>query len=312
MKTMILNTSLTLALSMGALACEEEETDHSNHMGGAHHSESMGATTEAGAGEDTHTGGDTQHTASAGTSTAPEAGTESNTLGGEAAGGDSGAETAGAVTEAGVEETAGATSSAGTEVDIPGGVSGGEEFIIEVPEAGTSGGAEEIDLETPGEGAHAFIMRNIDGEMVDMRRYRDKVILIVNVASMCGYTRQYEDLQNLYERYQDRGFLVLGFPANNFGNQESGTEEEIKDFCMSRFGVTFPMFAKISVKGEDIHPMFTYLTTASGREVSWNFNKFLIDGDGAFQQHFLSQTEPLDVTLTDAIEALLPPEQGEE
>ena len=312
MKILILNTSLILALSMGGLACEDEETDHSHHMGGADHSETTGATTTTGGGEDTHAGGDTQHNAPAGTSTAPEAGDESNSVGGDVAGGDvaggdvAGGDVAGAVSQAGGEQTAGA------EVDIPGGASGGEEFIIEVPEAGASGGAEEIDLGMPGDGAHAFIMRNIDGEMVDMRTYRDKVILIVNVASMCGYTRQYEDLQSLYERYQDRGFIVLGFPANNFGNQEPGTEDEIKDFCMSRFGVTFPMFAKISVKGEDIHPMFTYLTTASTREVSWNFNKFLVDGSGAFQQHYLSQTEPLDVTLTDAIEALLPPEQGEE
>ena len=180
----------------------------------------------------------------------------------------------------------------------------GGDVYIEVPDMG--GEMFPTDLGEDGQGAHAFVMRNIEGDMVDLRVYRGKVLLIVNVASRCGYTRQYEGLQSLYEEYRDRGFEILGFPANNFGGQEPGTEEEIQEFCSSNYGVTFPMFTKISVKGNDIHPLYSYLTEASGREVSWNFNKFLVNIDGLFENHFLSATTPESVELRSAIDALLP------
>ncbi|MBM4291708.1 MAG: glutathione peroxidase [Deltaproteobacteria bacterium] len=162
------------------------------------------------------------------------------------------------------------------------------------------------DTGVPGQGVHQFTMTDIYGQAVDMRHFRGKVALVVNVASRCGYTGQYEGLQELYERYRDRGLVILGFPANNFGSQEPGSEEQILDFCTANYGVSFPMFAKISVKGADIHPLYSYLTGAAGAEVSWNFNKFLVTPEGAYSQHFLSGTTPLAAELTSAIEALLP------
>lgn len=182
----------------------------------------------------------------------------------------------------------------------------GGEVVIEI--SGTEAGAEElppIDESIPGEGAHAFTMIDINGEEVDMRRYRGKVALIINVASRCGYTSQYEGLQALYEAYRDQGFVILGFPANNFGSQEPGSNEEIAEFCSANYGVTFPMFAKISVKGDDMHPLYAYLTGESGQQVSWNFNKFLINAEGGYVQHYLSATTPESAELRDAIEALL-------
>lgn len=163
-----------------------------------------------------------------------------------------------------------------------------------------------IDESIPGEGIHAFTMTDINGEEVDMRRYRNRVALVINVASRCGYTDQYEDLQTLYETYKDRGLVLLGFPANNFGSQEPGTDEEIAEFCTANYGVTFPMFSKISVKGDDMHPLYGYLTEQSEQAVSWNFNKFLVGTDGLYRAHYLSPIEPLSDELTSAIEALLP------
>lgn len=152
-----------------------------------------------------------------------------------------------------------------------------------------------------------FTMFDIDGNPVQLADYRGKVILAVNVASECGYTPQYEGLQELYEQYKDEGLVVLGFPANNFGGQEPGSNEEIKSFCKSNYGVTFPMFAKISVKGEDMHPLYTFLTSEAeaDAEVSWNFQKFLIDREGNVVASFSTRTEPLDEKVVSAIEALL-------
>ncbi|MDZ7372296.1 MAG: glutathione peroxidase, partial [candidate division KSB1 bacterium] len=117
-------------------------------------------------------------------------------------------------------------------------------------------------------------MVNIDGDTVDLAQYKGKVVMIVNVASKCGNTPQYADLQKLYEKYRDAGFVILGFPANNFLGQEPGTNQEIKEFCTVNYGVTFPMFAKISVKGKDIHPLYQYLTDktkhAFGGDIDWN------------------------------------------
>ena len=130
-----------------------------------------------------------------------------------------------------------------------------------------------------------FKVEDIDGKQVSLADYRGKVVLIVNVASECGYTPEYEHLQNLYAAYKDQGLVVLGFPANDFGAQEPGTNAEIKDFCTARFGVNFPMFSKITVKGEGQHPLYQFLTTASMNglnddQVKWNFQKFLISKEG--------------------------------
>lgn len=151
-----------------------------------------------------------------------------------------------------------------------------------------------------------FSADTITGEPQSLSLYEGKVLLIVNTASKCGFTKQYAGLQDLYESYKDRGLVVLGFPANNFMGQEPGTNEEIAQFCSTQFDVTFPMFGKISVKGDDIHPLYTWLTThPSGDKVSWNFNKFLIGRDGDLIQHFGSRTAPDDKKLIEAIDAAL-------
>lgn len=156
---------------------------------------------------------------------------------------------------------------------------------------------------------YQFQLNNIDGEEVAMDRYEGKVLLIVNTASECGYTPQYEGLQALYEKYGEEGLVVLGFPANNFGGQEPGTDEEIKQFCSVNFDVSFPLFSKVSVKGDDQHPLFAFLTSADNPdftgEIKWNFEKFLIDRNGNLVHRFRTQTEPLSEELTAAIETEL-------
>jgi glutathione peroxidase len=159
---------------------------------------------------------------------------------------------------------------------------------------------------------HAFRVKDIRGGERDLSGYQGKVLLIVNTASRCGFTPQYSGLQKLHERYRERGFEVLAFPANNFMGQEPGSDKEIQEFCSLKFGVTFPLFSKISVKGGDIHPLFRFLTTRPGLEgeVSWNFNKFLIGPDGAVVARFGSRQDPAGAELTGAIEALLPDTSG--
>jgi len=165
------------------------------------------------------------------------------------------------------------------------------------------------DLKMPSK-LYTFTMNDIDGNPVSLSQYQGKVILIVNVASKCGFTKQYAGLQALYEKYQEQGFVVLGFPANNFLGQEPRTEAEIKTFCTTKFNVTFPMFSKISVKGKDIHALYQYLTSPEGngefgKPITWNFNKFLIGRDGITVGYFGSKVEPLDPQLTSAIEEAL-------
>jgi glutathione peroxidase len=155
-----------------------------------------------------------------------------------------------------------------------------------------------------------FTMKDIDGEEVTLSAYKGKVLLLVNTASRCGYTPQYEGLQKLYEKYMERGFVVLGFPANNFLGQEPGTNAEIKQFCSAKFAVTFPMFAKISVKGDDQAPLYTYLTDKRtnpqyGGEIGWNFNKFLVGRDGKIVNRWGSKTAPENKDLVEAVEAAL-------
>jgi glutathione peroxidase len=158
-----------------------------------------------------------------------------------------------------------------------------------------------------------FSADRITGEPQNLSEYSGQVLLIVNTASKCGFTKQYAGLQELYGQYKDRGLVVLGFPANNFMRQEPGTNQEIQQFCTSRFNVTFPMFGKIDVKGDDIHPLYAWLSGhPNGGSVSWNFNKFLIGRDGSLIAHFGSRTAPDDDDLVDAIERALataPPAQ---
>ena len=141
-----------------------------------------------------------------------------------------------------------------------------------------------------------YKVEDAKGSEVSMEEYRGKVLLIVNTATGCGFTPQYEGLQDLYETYHDKGFEVLDFPCNQFGNQAPGTEEEIEDFCQSRYGVTFPMFKKICVNGENEEPLFGYLKSQKkgimGSNIKWNFTKFLVDGEGNVLERFAPTTEP--------------------
>ena len=154
-----------------------------------------------------------------------------------------------------------------------------------------------------------YKLESLDGKPVDMSKYKGKVLLIVNTASKCGYTKQYAGLQAISQKYKDQGLEVLGFPANNFGGQEPGNASEIGEFCQKNFGVTFDLFAKSSVKGADKSPFFTYLTEkanpAKTGEIDWNFEKFLIGRDGTMVDRFKSAVTPEGEELTDAIETQL-------
>ncbi len=157
---------------------------------------------------------------------------------------------------------------------------------------------------------YEFTMKDIDGNPVKLDTYKGKVVMIVNVASKCGFTPQYEGLEAIYEKYKDQGFVILGFPANNFMGQEPGTEAEIKEFCSTKYKVTFPMFAKISVKGTDQHPFYTFLTNKESNpgfdgDISWNFNKFLTDRNGKVIARFDSADTPQSEKVTSAIEKAL-------
>jgi glutathione peroxidase len=159
-------------------------------------------------------------------------------------------------------------------------------------------------------GIHDFEMVNIDGQKVPLANYKGDIVLVVNVASKCGLTPQYKDLQQVYNKYKDRGFVILGFPANNFKQQEPGSNAEIKEFCTKNWGVTFPMFSKISVKGEDIHPLYKFLTAKESNpefagEIRWNFDKFLADRNGKIIARFHPKTTPVNPQVTDAIEKAL-------
>lgn len=152
---------------------------------------------------------------------------------------------------------------------------------------------------------HEFTLNSIDGKPVSLADYKGKVVLIVNVASKCGFTPQYTGLEALYEKYKDQGFVIVGVPANNFGAQEPGTNEEIKTFCSRKYSVSFPMMAKVSVKGDDITPLYQYLTSTKGGEVKWNFTKFLIGKDGQIAERFESAVKPDAPELTSAVETAL-------
>jgi glutathione peroxidase len=152
---------------------------------------------------------------------------------------------------------------------------------------------------------YEFTMNAIDGAPAPLAAYRGKVLLLVNVASYCGYTPQYQGLEALYEKYKDRGLAVIGFPANNFGQQEPGTNAEIKEFCERTYKVKFPMYAKISVLGADKAPLYQYLTAAMGGEIQWNFTKFLIGRDGKIVARFEPAVTPESDEVRVAIEKAL-------
>ena len=149
-----------------------------------------------------------------------------------------------------------------------------------------------------------YTMNLIDGEAVDLAQYEGKVVLMVNTASKCGLTPQYKGLEALYNEHKDEGLIVLGFPANDFGGQEPGSNDEIAAFCEKNYGVSFPLFAKISVKGSDAHPLFKQLAALS-EEPTWNFTKFLVDRQGRFVERFDPRTAPEDPKLADRVAALV-------
>jgi glutathione peroxidase len=154
-----------------------------------------------------------------------------------------------------------------------------------------------------------FTLPSIDGKPAPLADYKGKVILVVNVASRCGFTPQYTALEARYEKYKDQGFVILGFPANNFGAQEPGTNAEIKTFCSSKYSVTFPLYSKVSVKGDDQTPLYHYLTTDANPslagEIKWNFTKFLVDRNGNVVQRFEPATKPDSPEVIAAIEKAL-------
>jgi glutathione peroxidase len=155
-----------------------------------------------------------------------------------------------------------------------------------------------------------FSLNSIDGQPAPLAAYKGKVVLLVNVASRCGFTPQYSALEATYEKYKDRGFVIVGIPANNFGAQEPGSNQEIKTFCTSKYRVTFPMLAKVSVKGDDMTPLYQFLTDKSanpqtGGEIQWNFTKFLIGPDGHVKARFEPEVTPDSPQVTTAIEKAL-------
>lgn len=154
-----------------------------------------------------------------------------------------------------------------------------------------------------------FKVQDIDGKTVDLGKYRGEVLLIVNTASQCGHTPQYKDLEAAYEKYRAQGFEVLAFPANEFGHQEPGTDAEIKQFCTTKYNVTFPIFSKVVVKGQGIHPLYQFLTAKTDAElrgdIDWNFAKFLVNRKGEVIARFAPGDKPGSPKVSQAIEAAL-------
>lgn len=158
------------------------------------------------------------------------------------------------------------------------------------------------------ESAYDFDFRAIDGEPLPMSRFRGHPVLLVNTASFCGYTHQYGGLQELYDAYRGRGLVVLGVPSNDFGNQEPGTEKEIKRFCEVNFAVDFPLTEKQSVRGPGAHPLYRWIARelGPGRQPGWNFHKYLIDGEGRVVGAWPSRVAPMSAEIREAVEAMLP------
>jgi glutathione peroxidase len=163
-------------------------------------------------------------------------------------------------------------------------------------------------LATSAQSLYDIKLKDIDGKDTSLAAYKGKAVLIVNVASKCGYTKQYSGLEATYQKYKDQGFVVLGFPCNQFGGQEPGTNEDIKQFCSSKYSVTFPLFDKLEVNGANRHPLYVALAGKDSPypgDIKWNFNKFLIGKDGKIIQRFDSKVAPESEELTKAVEAAL-------
>jgi glutathione peroxidase len=186
--------------------------------------------------------------------------------------------------------------------------------IVAVPSAeagaGTKGASGERAENAAREGIYAFTVKTIDGKEKSLADYRGRALLIVNTASLCGFTPQYRAMEALYGRFRKQGLEVLAFPANNFMNQEPGSDRAIREFCTTKYNVTFPLFGKISVKGKDIHPLYAWLTTKSGfpGDITWNFNKFMVDPSGRVVARYDSKTDPLALNLVRDLMKILPPE----
>ena len=150
-------------------------------------------------------------------------------------------------------------------------------------------------------------IKNINNETIDLNQYKGKTILLVNVASNCGFTKQYTGLQDLYEKYKDRGFYVIGVPSNQFGGQEPGAESEIKDFCETNFNITFPLTKKVDVKGENAHPIYIWAKENHGNSTvpKWNFHKILINKKGKVEETYSSFTKPMSKKIINKIEEIL-------
>jgi glutathione peroxidase len=152
---------------------------------------------------------------------------------------------------------------------------------------------------------HDFSLNTIDGKPAPLSAYKGKVVMLVNVASKCGYTPQYTALQAVYNKYKDKGLVIVGVPANNFGGQEPGTNEEIATFCSRNYNVTFPMMSKVSVKGSDMNPLYGYITENTGGDIKWNFTKVLVDKNGKIIQRFESKVTPDSPEMIAAIDKAL-------
>jgi glutathione peroxidase len=165
-------------------------------------------------------------------------------------------------------------------------------------------------MASPANSVYNFTLKSIDGQPVSLSSYHGKVLLLVNVASKCGYTPQYAGLESLYEKYKDRGLIIVGIPANNFAGQEPGTNAEIKTFCRNKYNVSFPMMSKVSVLGEDKTPLYVFLTDKSvnpqiGGDIKWNFTKFLFDRNGKPVARFEPAVTPDSPQVTAAVESAL-------
>ena len=155
--------------------------------------------------------------------------------------------------------------------------------------------------------AYDFKFKDLDGSALNLSEYKGKVVVVINVASQCGFTNQYEDMQNVWEQYQSRGVVMLGVPSNDFGKQEPGSNEDIKNFCEAKFGITFPMTEKVSVKGTDAHPFYIWAEKNHGKSAvpKWNFHKIIINKEGKIEKTFSSITNPSSKKFKEVIENLL-------
>ena len=155
--------------------------------------------------------------------------------------------------------------------------------------------------------AYDFKFKDLDGSDLNLSEFKNKIIIVVNVASQCGFTKQYEDMQNIWEQYQEKGIVIIGVPSNDFGNQEPGSNQEIKTFCQAKFGITFPMTEKVIIKGSEAHPFYLWAKKNHGKSAvpKWNFHKIIINKTGKIDQTFSSITNPSSKKFKKAIENLL-------